>query len=69
MMRRRRNGGLLWGVALIAFGVLFLARNLGYIDFHFTWHIYWPLLLVIMGLSMLANSFTRSNSEHDHREG
>jgi len=43
-----------WGVILLVIGLLFLLRNLGYIDFH--WHAIWqlwPLLLLLWGISIL----------------
>jgi hypothetical protein len=50
-MAERRN--LVWPIALIAVGVLFLAYNLGYLKFSElkdiigTW---WPLILVGLGI-------------------
>jgi predicted membrane protein len=44
---------LFWGFVFILFGVLFLLDNLGYADFSEIVHNYWPLLLVLWGLSIL----------------
>lgn len=48
-----------WGIILIVIGVLFLARNLGYIDFAFTMRTYWPVILIIFGLSIVIKSINR----------
>ena len=53
---------LYWGTILIIVGFLFLARNLGYIDFHFSWRVYWPAILILVGLSIMINSWL-------HKEG
>lgn len=43
-----------WGVILVLIGMLFLLRNLGYIEFSWYgfWHL-WPLLLLLWGISIL----------------
>lgn len=51
-----------WGFVLIVIGGLFLARNLGYIDFQFTMKRYWPLFMIILGLSVVVKSISRKQT-------
>ncbi|MDI6767546.1 MAG: cell wall-active antibiotics response protein LiaF [Bacteroidota bacterium] len=44
---------LFWGIILILFGIFFLLDNLGYADFSEIISSYWPLILVIWGISIL----------------
>ncbi len=54
-----KSSGTLWfGIILVAFGVLMLLDNMYVVDFSEVIHTYWPLVLVIWGLSML---WRRSN--------
>lgn len=43
-----------WGIILIIFGVLFLLDNMDVIDFGDAIKMYWPLLLVLWGISILV---------------
>lgn len=51
------------GVVLITLGVLFLLNNLGVADFGDIVREYWPLILVLWGLSILRRS--KSPPRHD----
>ena len=46
--------GLIFGLAIIAIGVLFLLDNFGF-PVGFVWH-YWPVILIAIGLSKLVDS-------------
>ncbi len=49
-----KSKGVFWGVLLIAVGLLFVLRNLGY--FYFSWHSFWklwPVILLVLGISLL----------------
>jgi hypothetical protein len=49
-----KSKGVFWGVLLVAVGLLFVLRNLGY--FYFSWHSFWrlwPVILVLLGVSLL----------------
>ncbi|WP_080240836.1 LiaI-LiaF-like domain-containing protein [Spirosoma rigui] len=51
---RRRNNGLFWGIFLLTFGVLFLARRAGWLDVN--WHSLvdlWPVLLILAGINII----------------
>jgi len=50
---------LFWGLVLVTLGVLFLLDNLGVADFGQLVHDYWPLILILWGISILTKK--RSN--------
>jgi hypothetical protein len=55
---RRISGSIFWGLVFVVFGVLVLARNLGYPIPLWTWFSrYWPVLLIVWGLFKLVDSF------------
>ena len=56
----KRSGGIWFGMILVAIGALLLLDNMEIVDFGEVVHTYWPLLLVIWGLSMLLR---RSSSQ------
>ena len=56
-MTKKTAKDLYWGAILIVVGGFLLARNLGYIDFHFSLRVYWPVILILIGLSILINSW------------
>ena len=64
-MRHRVLSNIYWGFVLIVIGGLFLARNLGYIDFYFSFHTFWPLILIFVGLGWIVKSFERRPSGQD----
>lgn len=50
----RRRNGLFWGIVLLTFGVLFLARRAGWLDVD--WHSLvnlWPVLLILAGINII----------------
>jgi hypothetical protein len=50
----QRRNGLFWGIALLTLGVLFLARQAGWLDVN--WHSLvdlWPLLLILAGVNLI----------------
>lgn len=54
---RYHSGRIFWGLILIFFGALFLLNHLG--KFEFTedlFHVYWPVIFIILGFSILVNS-------------
>ncbi|HTP79464.1 MAG TPA: DUF5668 domain-containing protein [Bacteroidota bacterium] len=50
---RSSRGNFIFGASLLAIGVLLLLDNLDFIDLGPIW-MYWPLLLVISGISKMA---------------
>ena len=54
------TGGMIIGLAVIAVGVLFLLRNVGIVYFDDIWQ-YWPVILIVVGLSKLVNPYSASN--------
>jgi hypothetical protein len=53
------TGGMIMGLAVIAVGVLFLLRNVGVLYFDDIWQ-YWPVILIVVGISKLANTHSAS---------
>jgi predicted membrane protein len=53
-------GGKIWGGAVFAAGVLFLANNFGIIHGD-VWRFLWPGILILIGVGMLARSIDRHN--------
>jgi hypothetical protein len=54
MSRPRRAGGVFWGVILVATGLIFLLKNLGYPIYIWTGlALYWPVLLILWGIIKL----------------
>jgi LiaF transmembrane domain len=53
-------GGMIIGLAIIAVGVLFLLRNVGILYFDDIGQ-YWPVILIVIGFSKLANTHSASS--------
>jgi phage shock protein C len=53
-----RQSGILIGVALITFGVMFLLNNLN-LFWWFRFDQWWPLLLIVGGLALLVSRVRR----------
>jgi predicted membrane protein len=51
--RRRSQIGVIWGVALIAWGILLILGNLRIL--HVTGSVFWPVMLIALGISMLVS--------------
>jgi predicted membrane protein len=49
-------GSRVWGSALIFFGAVYLLNNLGFIHGN-VWNFFWPVILIVVGLAMLARGF------------
>jgi predicted membrane protein len=55
LSQARRGGQLILGAVLVALGAGMTLHNLGLV--HFEWRQLWPVLLILAGLSMVAQSF------------
>ena len=53
---RHHQGGIFWGLMLVVFGVLFLLDRLGGLDFGTLIGTYWPVIIIILGLSIIIGS-------------
>ena len=63
-VRRRISGSIFWGLVFVVFGVLVLARNIGYpIPLWALFSRYWPVLLIVWGLFKLVDSFGAGANE------
>jgi predicted membrane protein len=51
----RQSGGGLIGVIAIGAGLVLTAQNLGFMHFH--WRDWWPVLIIVVGLSILMRAF------------
>ena len=52
----RRSNGIFWGGLLVALGIFWLLRNLGFL--HIDWHEvsrFWPALLILAGVGLLVS--------------
>lgn len=58
LIRNRNIAGYITGAILVIFGVLFLVRNSGLLDFDLTWfwQVFWPLLIIIIGVNIMVKS-------------
>jgi energy-converting hydrogenase Eha subunit C len=65
LMRRRVLSDIYWGLVLLVIGGVLLARNLGYLDFYFSFRIYWPVFLILIGLGWIVKSFESRSSERN----
>lgn len=62
MSTRSGNGRIFWGSFLVIIGTLFLLEQLGYLHLREIIATYWPLILILIGLSIyIGNGFRRSN--------
>lgn len=52
----------LFGVAIVAAGVLFLLSNLGLL-FWWRWDVLWPLALIAIGVALILGRFTGGNDD------
>jgi predicted membrane protein len=57
---RHHQGGIFWGLLLVVFGVLFLLDRMGGLDFGTLIGTYWPVIIILLGVSILiGNGFRR----------
>ncbi|OGD22495.1 MAG: hypothetical protein A2Y70_01845 [Candidatus Aminicenantes bacterium RBG_13_64_14] len=57
-MPQHRSGGdrFIWGLIIIAVGVIFLLGNMGKVSTHNIFSTYWPVILIVIGLWQLISS-------------
>ncbi|HHX43787.1 MAG TPA: hypothetical protein GX714_07375 [Chloroflexi bacterium] len=60
-----RRDQLLWGIVLLAFGLVLLLRQLGVLPVGFSWAVMGPVLLIGLGFWVLWSSTTRSEPQAD----
>lgn len=55
------------GIILIAIGGLFLMDDLYFFDLRDVWHVFWPLVVIIIGVSLILrrNSFSKKKDDID----
>lgn len=59
-------GGILSGLILLGLGTLFLGRNVGLyeLDLSIIWKVIWPLVVVLIGWSILRGAIKSSSGTH-----
>jgi len=60
MGARVSTEALVFGLGLVALGVLVLLSNLGKIELLATLRTWWPVMLIVWGVAELANSWAQS---------
>jgi len=62
---RQNLAGLVTGAILVGVGVVFLGRNSGlfYIDMRYFWQGFWPIIIIIIGISILSKN-SHNDSGH-----
>lgn len=53
---RNYQSRIFWGLVLVIIGALFLADRMGGLDFGTMIHTYWPVIFIVLGLSILIGS-------------
>jgi predicted membrane protein len=53
---KHHQGRIFWGLFLIVLGILFLLDQMGRIDFGDVVSDYWPVIFILIGISILINS-------------
>jgi fatty acid desaturase len=59
---RRGDHGLFWPIALILVGLVWLARNMGWLDHDVPW---FPLLLIGFGVYLIVRHTTRQGEKKE----
>lgn len=55
-MAKKKDDGTIWGIILVALGVIFLLQSLYDIEiFREIWK-FWPVILIVWGLKVLKDS-------------
>jgi len=61
--RHRNSGSFIFGLVLIAVGVLFLVDNFTYIDvWYYAWR-FWPVILILFGVNKILRARSRQQGE------
>ncbi len=64
LTNNRERGGYLSALIFILLGLLFLGRNLDlyYFELRFFWRLFWPVVLILLGVSFLRGPQARGRS-------
>jgi hypothetical protein len=57
MEEKMRRGNIFWGLVIVLAGVVLLLNTLGFIVVNNIWALFWPLVLVVLGLWFLIGPF------------
>jgi lia operon protein LiaF len=65
MSKKNSTSEIYWGIVMVVFGGLFLLRNFDIIDFSFAIRTYWPVILIVVGLSIVVKSMSRRQPKNN----
>lgn len=49
-------GKAVFGLLVLAFGVLYLGKNLAWWSFNMNWSIFWPIVIILAGVMIIVKS-------------
>lgn len=63
IINRHNSIGLVMGAIFVALGVIFFGRNAGLfnIDMRYFWQGFWPVIIILIGISLLSKNESNSN--------
>jgi len=66
--RTANSGGIISGLILLAIGVIFLGRNLNLFHFNLSlfWKIFWPLVVILIGWSLIRGTRKMTSTKGTH---
>ena len=65
----KASNGTLFGIILIGIGVLLLLDNMYIVDFGEVMHTYWPVLIILLGLSLIVRRSSSRGGQGVPSEG
>lgn len=69
MGHHSKTSAIFWGLFLIVLGVLFLLQNLDFLDVGNLVHLFWPVVLIAIGVKMLFNRREKSTWSFNQQPG
>ena len=68
MTARRKRDSLVWGIILIALGLVFLLDRLGLDAWDVVWR-FWPAILIVWGASKIVDGLKERSREQAAKSG
>jgi len=60
----KRKDPLVWGLILVALGLVFILENFGLDAWDFLWR-FWPVILIVWGATKLVEGLKEKNRDGD----